>query len=78
MKCIISQPLIFRNNIKLYFAKMFDDIQFGTIIELGIYNYTLKKSHCKKMIKKLYSSYFVGVYNSRLNTVLYNLKTKNN
>ena len=52
------------------------DVNIGSNIEIGVFNYAIKQSKIKKIVKKWDNTYFVQLYLYRTRTVLYNLKNK--
>jgi len=70
-----SDPKVFREKIVIEFVSMFkNDRNIGENIEKGIFNYTIKESTSKQIIKKWQNPLFCEIYSSRLRSVLVNLK----
>jgi transcription elongation factor S-II len=72
----ITNPEIFRSNIK---AKLFDFLQdekHSTNLEKGIFNYSLKEATMRKVVKKWDNPYFVQLYKDRVRTIYFNFKNQ--
>jgi transcription elongation factor S-II len=73
-----SDPSVFRKNIANVFTKLFsEDEKLGENIEKSIYNYSIKESTNRKIIKKWQNLLFCEIYNSRLRSIMINLGKKN-
>jgi len=70
----IDNPSEFRKNIVLKLNDLFKNDKISTNLEIGIYNYSLKRADKKNIVKKWDNSYFVKIYVSRLRTIFNNLK----
>ena len=75
----IANPDEFRKNVRVRLAARFTAPAFGMTpeaagnaalnLERGIYNYTLRESDTKNIVKKWDNGYFVQIYADRLRTV---------
>ena len=75
----IATPDEFRKNVRVRLAARFTAPAFGMTpeaagnaalnLERGIYNYTLRESDTKNIVKKWDNGYFVQIYADRLRTV---------
>jgi len=75
----IATPDEFRKNVRVKLAARFTAPAFGMTpeaagnaalnLERGIYNYTLRESDTKNIVKKWDNGYFVQIYADRLRTV---------
>jgi DNA-directed RNA polymerase subunit M/transcription elongation factor TFIIS len=70
----ISDPDLYRTNIRNKLNQYFTDDKHGINLEIGIHNWTIKEATNKKIIKKWDNSHFICIYNSRLKTIKYNLE----
>ena len=65
----------FRANIRLLFRRLlFDDAVLGTNLEIGIYNYALKESTNRRVVKKWDNEHFVLIYLDRIQSIYHNLQ----
>ena len=71
----ITDPKEFRNNIIKKINKILKSNSKSVNLEKSVYNYTIKESNIKKIIKKWDNYYFVEIYLNRVKTVLINLDT---
>lgn len=70
-----SDPVVFRKSIAAEFTKMFPDkVHLGDNLEKGIFNYAIKESTTKQIIKKWQNPLFCEIYAGRLKTIFVNLK----
>lgn len=71
---VIQNPDEYRRNIReklgLYFKLEKDAIN----LEKGIHNWTIKEANNRKVVRKWDNHFFVMLYNSRLKTIMSNLK----
>ena len=63
----------FRNNIRKKINEILKNEQNSTNLEKGIFNYSLKESDTKKIVKKWDNKYFVQIYIDRLRSIYKNL-----
>tara|TARA_B100001093_G_C26609470_1_gene919530 strand:- start:212 stop:730 length:519 start_codon:yes stop_codon:yes gene_type:complete len=72
----ITNPTEFRKSVKVIFAKdgklKLTDIQSRNI-EIGIYNFTIKESGRRNVVKKWDNPYFVNIYFDRWRSIYINL-----
>jgi len=70
-----NDPSIFRQNISKEFTILVsDDSKLGENIEKGIFNFAIKESTNRQIIKKWQNPLFCEIYHSRLRSVYTNLK----
>ena len=69
----ILQPETFRFNIKNKLNDIIGNAKMATNMEKGIFNYSLKESNNKKVVKKWDNPYFVQIYMDRTRSIMYNL-----
>jgi len=78
----IANPDVFRNNVRDKLTARFTTVAKMTPeaaqnaalnLERGIYNYTLRESDTKNIVKKWDNGYFVQIYADRLRTVCINM-----
>ena len=72
----VSNPNIFRENIKILFTKILNNDRYGTNIEKGIYNSSIIKANEKNIIKKWENPHFVNLYIDKFRTIYYNIKNE--
>lgn len=68
----------FRENIVKKIDIIVDNNNISTNLEKGVFNFCIKKSDEKEVVKKWENKYFVQIYLNHLKTVFYNLKFKHN
>ena len=69
----ITNPETFRFNIKTKLNDIIENEKMSSNLEKGIFNYSLKESNNKKVVKKWDNPYFVQIYTDRLRSIIYNL-----
>ena len=74
---IITEPISFRNKVVSNINKIIDNEKHSNNLEKGIYNYSLKESTNRKVVKKWDNPYFVQIYTDRLRSILTNLASTN-
>jgi transcription elongation factor S-II len=74
--CKIENPDLFRANIRKKLNEKFKDERHGNNLEKGIFNYALKESDQRKIVKKWDNKHFALIYMSHLRSILNNLKPK--
>lgn len=72
----IENPDVFRANIQKILSEKFNDKKHGVNLEKGIFNFTLKESEQRKIVKKWDNKHFVLIYTSHLKSILTNLNDK--
>ena len=63
----------FRSNIKIKLNEKIKNEKYSDNLERGIFNYTLKESDQRKVVKKWDNPHFVQIYLDRLRTIYINL-----
>ena len=69
----VTNPTVFRKNVADSFC-MIDKDNRRTNLEIGIYNYAVRESDSKKILKKWDNPYFTAIYIDRWRSVFLNLK----
>jgi transcription elongation factor S-II len=72
---IISNPDVFRNNIRIKINEKLNNENASKNLEIGIYNYSLKEANNRKVIKKWDNKFFVQIYIDHLKSILNNLNS---
>ena len=72
----ISDPNVFRDNVKLQLGEILDNAKNGDNLERGIYNKVLEEAETRNIIKKWENSYFVLLYVNRFRSVYNNIQNK--
>ena len=72
----IKNPSQFRDNIRNALNKTIENPKISTNLEKGIYNFTVKTSEEKNIIKNWSNNLFVNIYIQKLKTILFNLKNE--
>lgn len=75
---IIQEPEKFRHNIVEKINTLIQDMKKSINIEKSIFNYSIRESNYKKVIKKWDNEYFVMIYMDKFRMIWFNLKDKNN
>ena len=70
----IEYPETFRSNIILKIDEIIKDNKISRNIERGVFNFTLKESTTKKLLKKWENPFFVNIYLDRLKTIYINIQ----
>jgi transcription elongation factor S-II len=70
----IQNPDAFRKNIKTKMQELIDDDTTSINLEKGVFNYAIKESNNRKIIKKWDNPYFCQIYLDRLRSIYINLK----
>jgi transcription elongation factor S-II len=70
----ISNPEVFRKNIREKMVLMLEDDTISINLEKGVYNYAIKEANNRKIIKKWENPHFVQLYVDRLRSIYVNLK----
>lgn len=73
-KLLIKDPSKFRSNVVTKLQEFIHNETIATNLERGVFNYALKESTERKIIKKWENRQFVNVYTDRLRSVYMNLK----
>lgn len=70
----IENPETFRSNIISKIDEIIKDIKISRNIERGVFNFTLKESTTKKLLKKWENPFFVNIYLDRMKTIYTNIQ----
>ena len=70
----IENPETFRSNIISKIDDIIKDIKISRNIERGVFNFTLKESTTKKLLKKWENPFFVNIYLDRMKTIYTNIQ----
>lgn len=70
----IQNPELFRENIRNKLALLFENPTHAINLEKGIFNYVIKESNSRKIVKKWENPAFTDLYIDRLRTIYTNLK----
>jgi DNA-directed RNA polymerase subunit M/transcription elongation factor TFIIS len=70
----IENPETFRSNIISKIDEIIKDIKISRNVERGVFNFTLKESTTKKLLKKWENPFFVNIYLDRLKTIYINIQ----
>lgn len=70
----VTDPENFRNKISDKINNIINNKNLSMNLEKGIYNYTLRESKQRKIVKRWDNVYFVQIYVDKLKTIYYNLK----
>ena len=65
---------LFRSNIRKKLGAILENEKHSINLEKGIFNYTLKESDQRKIIKKWDNKHFVQIYIDHLRSIMINLK----
>jgi len=74
MSIKIENPELFRTNIRERLNSKLNNTKNSSNLEKGIFNYTLKESEQRKIVKKWDNKQFVQLYLDRLRSIMTNLK----
>jgi transcription elongation factor S-II len=70
----ISNPDLFRTNIRNKLNIYFEDEKHSSNLEKGIHNWAIKEANNRKIVKKWDNPYFVQIYLDHLRSIYFNLK----
>ena len=70
----IANPEVFRQNVCKKIENVLEDETLSINMEKGIYNYTIKESDSRKIVKKWENPHFAQIYIDRLRSIYINLK----
>ena len=76
MSRAITNPDVFRSNVRDKFAGMLKDETIGTNLEKAIYNYVIREAQQHKIIKKWENPTFAQMYIDHLRTIYLNMKNE--
>ena len=68
----ITNPPVFRENVRNKLKEIFEDETLAINMEKGIFNYSLKEAEQRKIVKKWDNKAFVQIYISHLKSILNN------
>jgi DNA-directed RNA polymerase subunit M/transcription elongation factor TFIIS len=69
----IANPESFRSNIRTKLNELIEDEKYCKNLEIGIYNYSLKESVTRKVVKKWDNPFYVQIYCDHLKSIYINL-----
>ena len=72
----IENPELFRSNIVSKLNEILKNKSHSVNLEKGIFNYSLKESTSRKVVKKWDNPYFIQIYIDKLRSVYLNLNKK--
>jgi len=72
----ITNPVSFRENIRIKLETLIQNKTISINLEKGIFNYTIKEANSKKIVKKWENSCFAQLYIDRLRSIYVNLKNE--
>ena len=70
----VTDPDVFRANVKLNLGEILDDTKAGDNLERGIYNAVLQTADEKNIVKKWENEYFVQLYADKFRSLYVNLQ----
>ena len=70
----ISNPEVFRTNIRNKINVVLEDQKKTNNLEKGVFNYSIKEAENHKIIKKWENPYFCQIYIDKLRSIYINLK----
>lgn len=76
MSRAITNPDVFRANVRDKFTSMLKDETIGTNLEKAIYNYVIREAGQHKIIKKWENPTFAQMYIDHLRTIYLNMKNE--
>ena len=76
MSRAITNPDVFRANVRDKFTSMLKDEAIGTNLEKAIYNYVIREAGQHKIIKKWENPTFAQMYIDHLRTIYLNMKNE--
>lgn len=69
-----SDPKVFRPKIAAHFGSVLKDECMGKNVELSVYNYAIQEAQFRQIIKKWKNPKFSEIYDTRLRTLITNMK----
>ena len=69
----VTDPETFRFNMKNKLNEIIGNAKMASNLEKGVFNYSLKESKNKKVVKKWDNPYFVQIYMDRMRSIINNL-----
>ena len=76
MSKTIGSPEVFRKNVSSKINQILEDELKSINLEKGIYNFTIKESDSKKIVKKWENPHFAQIYIDRFRSIYMNLKNE--
>jgi len=73
----VSDPEIFRTNVKMHLGEILDNSKNGDNLERGIYNCVLGIADEKNIVKKWENTYFVQLYIDKFRSLYINIQHPN-
>ena len=70
----ITNPELFRQNIRNKLLPILEDITLATNLETGVYNYAIKEATSHKIVKKWENHHFAQLYIDRMRSIYINLQ----
>ena len=74
----VKNPDTFRKNIVQHLTKLTNNYVISKNLEIGIYNYTIKQSKERSIVRKWENTSFYHIYIDRLRSIYRNLTTNSN
>ena len=75
---VINNPETFRKNIRSNFNKLINNEIISINLEKAIFNYSIRTSNDKNIVKRWDNIYFVQIYIDRLRSIMNNINPKYN
>lgn len=73
----IENPTVFRKNITIKLNNIIKNNKISLNLEKGIFNYSIKTSKDKNVVRKWENKYFVTIYVDKFRSIIRNLDKKN-
>ena len=70
----VTDPDVFRTNVKMNLGEILDDTKAGDNLERGIYNCVLQLANEKNIVKKWENVYFVELYIDKFRSLYINIQ----
>jgi transcription elongation factor S-II len=70
----VTNPDIFRTNVKMQLGEILDNSKIGDNLERGIYNFVLQLADEKNIVKKWENTYFVQLYIDKFRSLYTNIQ----
>lgn len=75
---VVDNPDQFREKLREKYCEILKNKKYATNLEIGVFNFAIKQSKAKKIVKKWDNVYFVQIYTDRTRTIFCNLKNNDN
>ena len=72
----ISNPTVFRHNVRSKLNKIIRKKKISLNLEKGIYNYTVQTAKQKNIVRKWDNNRFVLIYTDKFRSILVNINAK--